>query len=307
MTEPRRRSRNRRHEHQFFYKYVSARVAKIVLATRKLRWSSPLLFNDPFDVTQELRLNFDEAELSAALVSELAQIIVERGSVSDRAHPAVKLLVATLRDNANPDQRRQIADELRNDPGSPTVGQLNALAALKRVWSEIVPRFRILCLSELNDVTSMWHHYADSYRGAVLRFVAVDEIDSAWLVARPVTYQAEPPAIADKQEWARSMLRPDGKTHEELFGEYQYVKTPDWSSEHEWRVVALARPGEEGLFSDWSFHPRELSGVYLGPKCSTEDETEILSLLSQGIEHVAAFRARVATRATAKFSFAPIP
>jgi hypothetical protein len=28
-------------------------------ATRRLRWSSPLLFNDPFDVTQELRLNFD--------------------------------------------------------------------------------------------------------------------------------------------------------------------------------------------------------------------------------------------------------
>ena len=50
------------HNRQFFYKYVTAKVAKIVLTTRKLRWSSPLLFNDPFDVTQDLRLNFDEAK-----------------------------------------------------------------------------------------------------------------------------------------------------------------------------------------------------------------------------------------------------
>ena len=59
------RSPDRLHDRQYFYKYVTAKVAKIVLATRKLRWSSPLLFNDPFDVTQELRLNFDEAKLNA--------------------------------------------------------------------------------------------------------------------------------------------------------------------------------------------------------------------------------------------------
>ncbi len=50
-----------------FYKCMTARVAKVVLTTRRLRWSSPLLFNDPFDVTQELRLNFDEQGLDAAL------------------------------------------------------------------------------------------------------------------------------------------------------------------------------------------------------------------------------------------------
>ena len=50
------RSPNRKHERRYFYKYVSAKTAKIIISTRKLRWSSPVLFNDPFDVTQELRL-----------------------------------------------------------------------------------------------------------------------------------------------------------------------------------------------------------------------------------------------------------
>jgi hypothetical protein len=66
------RSPNRRHDRQFFFNYVTAAVAKIVLTTRKLRWSSPLLFNDPFDVTQELRLNIDEARLSAVLTDKVA-------------------------------------------------------------------------------------------------------------------------------------------------------------------------------------------------------------------------------------------
>jgi hypothetical protein len=66
---------------QVFYKYMTARVAKIVLATRRLRWSSPLLFNDPFDVTQELRLNFDEHGLNAALIERVASLM-EHGDMS---------------------------------------------------------------------------------------------------------------------------------------------------------------------------------------------------------------------------------
>ena len=60
---------------QVLYKYTKANVAKTVLATRRLRWSSPLLFNDPFDVTQELRLNFDEHGLNAAVTERVAWLI----------------------------------------------------------------------------------------------------------------------------------------------------------------------------------------------------------------------------------------
>ena len=51
VPAPSRRSPNRRHDRQYFYKYVSAKTAQAILTTRTLRWSSPILFNDPFDVT----------------------------------------------------------------------------------------------------------------------------------------------------------------------------------------------------------------------------------------------------------------
>ncbi len=42
-----------------FFKYYTASVAKIVLATGRVRWSSPLLFNDPFDCYFSLEPKFD--------------------------------------------------------------------------------------------------------------------------------------------------------------------------------------------------------------------------------------------------------
>jgi hypothetical protein len=305
VTESPGRSPNRRHDRQHFYKYVSAKAAQAILTARTLRWSSPILFNDPFDVTQELRLDFTAAELGAALTEELADLIVTSGPIRDTVFPELKTVLAILGE-ASLVERQRMAEWFRKNPPGTTAGQGEALTELKRRWSEIVPNLRLLCLSETNDVTSMWNHYADSYRGAVLQFEAVDKLDSVLLIARPVVYQAAPPAIADVRTWARSMLREDERTYLDLFTEYQYTKTPDWAYEREWRIATFARSGESGEFSNWTFHPRELVGVYLGPRCSEPDQTNILALLANGFEHVAVFRARI-TGAVGKFTFEAIP
>jgi hypothetical protein len=40
------------------------------------------------------------------------------------------------------------------------------------------------------------------------------------------------------------------------------------------------------LFGDYEFHPRELTAIYFGPKCSDGDRADLLKLLSHGLEHV---------------------
>lgn len=299
------RSPNRRHDRQFFFKYVTATVAKIVLTTRRLRWSSPVLFNDPFDVTQELRLNFDEAKLNAVLTDKVTSLIEEGDPSNSVKHPGLSALLRVAR-QASPDVRRAMARELRTNTNAPTSGQIQGLAALKQTWRGMVPTFRILCLSELNDVTPMWLHYADAYEGVVLQFSAVDELDSAFLVARPVIYQDNPPAIADADTWARCTLGQSESTYWDLFTEYLYVKTTAWAYEKEWRIVSGARPGEKELFADYDFHPHELTGVYFGPKCSAEDRGDILALLAHGLEHVRANAARADSQ-QARFTFNAVP
>ncbi len=298
------RSPNRRHDRQLFYKYMTAKVAKIVLTNRKLRWSSPLLFNDPFDVTQELRLNFDEAKLNAVLTNRVASLI-EHGDPSNSVkHPMLAALLRVAM-RATPDVRRTMARELRESIGAPTLKLIQSFAALKEMWKEIVPTFRVLCLSELNDVTSMWLHYADGYKGAVMEFSAVDELDSAFLLARPVIYQDTPPAIADPDAWVDRMVGQVASGYWDLFSEYQYVKTTGWSYEKEWRIVSRARPGESGLFGDYRFDPRELTGIFLGPKCPAEDCADLLALLAHGLDHVRAYEAFPDGR-QARFAFRSI-
>ena len=140
----------------------------------------------------------------------------------------------------------------------------------------------------------MWLHYANSYQGAVLKFECVDQLDGAFLVARPVSYQDTPPAIADKQVWARCMLGRGEKTYYDLFTEYQYVKTHRLviRTRVANRVASAWPRANLGLFADYEFYPRELTGIYLGMCCSEEDQTDILSLLTHGLEHVLAYRAR---------------
>lgn len=296
------RSPNRSHDRRYFYKYVSAKTAKIVLQTRRLRWSSPILFNDPFDVTQELRLHFNPNELNSMLNEEWA-LLIEQGRAGSVKHPVLAML-GKLLDAADPSQRTNFANQRRRDAPTTTPGQIAALDELREFWRQVVPTLRVLCLSELNDVTPMWLHYADAYGGVVLEFDSVDEIDSCFLVARQVKYDDTPPAIADARTWVRCLLFHTEKSFIDLLTEYQYTKTMSWAYEREWRIVSRARPGDSGLFSDHGFHPRELSRIFFGPKCTEADKTDIVALLSNELEHVCCCEA-VPSREATKFTFRP--
>ena len=52
----------------------------------------------------------------------------------------------------------------------------------------MVQNMRILCLCESYRKTSMWYHYADKYKGAVIELICNDEIDSPWRIAEPIKY-----------------------------------------------------------------------------------------------------------------------
>jgi hypothetical protein len=262
------------------------------------------VFNDPFDVTQELRLNFDEASLSSVLAEEMAALIENAHCSSGIRHPLLNAILTMLEGDTS-GLRGKIAHGLRDISHPPSGRQISAFEDLKQMWRDLFPTLRVLCLSELNDVTSMWYHYSEEYQGAVLEFEALDEIDSCFLLARPVIYQDDAPAIADAKEWVRCMLGTSTRTYEDLFTEYQYIKTTGWSYENEWRVVSHARPGEKGLFSDYPFDPRELSGIYLGPQCSDQARDDLLGLLTHGLEHARAYRA-IGDGLAARFRFEPI-
>jgi hypothetical protein len=163
--------------------------------------------------------------------------------------------------------------------------QSPALSELREMWKNMMSDFRILCFSARNNIASMWNRYADNYKGAVLEFVCLEELDTPWLIAKPVLYENRP-TLLDKDGWGRLLILNQGEATKYIFNESCYTKTTDWSEQEEWRVVSFKRTGEEGDYSDYKFNPKELSAIYLGPEIAGKDRESIISLLKSELSHV---------------------
>lgn len=149
----------------------------------------------------------------------------------------------------------------------------------------------------------MWNHYAKGYTRAVLELRAREDLDSPLTLARPIVYQDTPPRIADPRVWVSPLLAGNqGRGLSDLFRELQYVKTVPWAYEKEWRVVSFKRRHDVGLYSDWVFHPLELTSVYLGSQSYDDHSAQITNLAATHFPHAAIFRARLPPGAIS-FSF----
>lgn len=268
-------SSTRTHNRTHFFKYTSASVSKIIFTNRTLRWSSPVLFNDPFDVHRELGPNVSPTSvLSVGAPFYLKRVAEALGIKLDP-----KTLAAFL---------DELTASIPNPPKT-LFGFEEAMSDIKQFRREIICKLRILCLSESSDVASMWAHYADNHRGVVLRFECSDFSDSPLLIAKPVKYSAELPSLATAEGWAKGLRQSFTPAQINVFEEYCYLKTTDWKTEQEWRVVSLAREHETGLYSDWRFVPSTLSEIIFGHQIDQQDRRDILSMLSHDFHHVRAF------------------
>lgn len=171
-----------------------------MLFTKKLWYSKPAAFNDPFDC----HLNFDplipEDRYEKCLRWQLKR---ERRSQSQIDEDIRKLISET--GIVNEDARRVI-DEI-------------AASTL-----DVIKSIGVLCLTETDIDVTMWAHYADNHKGLCLGFLISEEV-------RPekVTYVAEAPIVNFSE-----LL--DDKSDDNQY-KWIFSKHHDWRNEKEWRIV----------------------------------------------------------------------
>lgn len=277
-----------------FFKYITAKVAKIVLVNQTLRWSSPLLFDDIFDVQRDFSWGFDNEELKEPLLNEIMNLLSVEEIPDLSSNLQAERLIKRLRGNA--DTRNTILPELPQliEKGIQRA-KSNDEETIKKQWSEFIPQFRILCLSAVPDSLLMWALYSDSHKGVVLELQGINDLDSPWLITQPVTYQNSPPMLATKREWVKSITGQKRLPFDkwQFYAPLTLTKTTDWEYQKEWRLVYFMRPGESGLYTDYPFNPAEVRSVYLGCKISDKDADDIISLLNYDLSHVRAYRAKM--------------
>jgi hypothetical protein len=275
-----------------YFKYVNAKDAKTILVNHKLRWSSPLRFDDIYDVKRDFDWGFDIKELKEPLVNEITNLLLAENIPDLSGKPLVEWVIKKLRLKKHANVHDIILTELPQwiDEGI-QLAVNGGYKETKKVWAELIPQFRILCLSAVHDNPLMWSLYSDSHKGAVLEFQSIDHL-SPWQIAKQVVYKNSPPILVTKDELIKSVTgQKPLQTDDPRFWEpYILTKTTDWAYQEEWRIISFCNKGETGLFSDYRFSPRELRSVYLGYDISNEDATDIMSLLKFDFAHIKVFR-----------------
>lgn len=267
-----------------FYKYCTAKVAKINLRTKRLRLSSPILFNDPFDCyfapcfgNLQRSVTKYENRLHAILTGK--EILPPESSAAFSLAPLIHLSGTV--------PPEVIARSRESSKARLLSVAKNANDQWQLLWKNDVPRFRVLCLCEEGNNPLLWSHYADSHRGVAFEFDASPEAGMPFQKAEPVKYRRRPPRIYSQQDLIESAL--DLKPlpeDEETSRPLVMTKAMEWSYEKEWRVVMMSVEDRQSHFEDWQFSPRSLSKIFLGCRISPRNREAIKRLATGDFAHV---------------------
>jgi hypothetical protein len=203
------------------FRYFDAAGGLATLSTKELRFSNPMGFNDPFELTPRISKPSDELLLDRLLAEHLVDdyfrsVGLPRGMTkteSDSEYHAVEL----------PRRFLKLQDQ---------EGWEQKAARLKWEMIETFSKgFRVLCCSHREDSILMWSHYAAKHAGIVIEF-EVDELFPGMELGNhfnEVRYRSSPPTI--------SALHVDVPSFHKAMELALTTKALEWAYEEEVRIM----------------------------------------------------------------------
>ena len=195
------------HGKSHFFKYCTAETLIKIINNRSVKWSSPIIFNDPFDLQTEFRFGFEVQEITKTLTDELVKLVFdEEEPTGDLNHP---LFAMTMWSRSNRHKRSKEEFVKFMQPAADE-GEKNGIETLKRIqaqawWIDFRQKLRVYCVSETHDDILMWSHYSDCHKGAVIKHKCLAEHDRAICAAVPIEYDTDIPIIANLEEYTKHL------------------------------------------------------------------------------------------------------
>lgn len=276
------------HDRDAFYKYYTAASAKLTLENGSRKWSSPLLFNDPFD--NQFDLDFPEPtdEMIAQNTDKFLDLLTSSEPIKPNQFGDQTSIMEFLRQihQSNPGLK-YTEDEIAYLKGGALEGMQNvrkiapeANAEIHRIMADTT----IFCLSETNDNILMWSHYAANHTGVVVNFLPLAEIDSPLILARPVRYSKDMPRLSYE------IILDAEKGRTAILDTLTLSKSEVWAYEREWRVWATLRD-KTCTYEIIPYAPEEIGAVYLGCKIDKHDKGEIIEITRRKYPRAKIFQA----------------
>ena len=275
-----------------FYKYASPETTLAILRTKAVRYSSPLSFNDPFDIQSGLHFDFDIDSLHDKVLDRICELAASKEEPRIDKDNVWGQVVLSARSyyptHGFPRDRWRKYSE-------PSFAELlkvikDTQKQVQSYWrNTLLPSTRVFCVSEERDNLLMWAHYSKDHTGAVLEFWSLPEEDNPLSVAKRVNYLQSPPPFFTESEWLDDFVGIKAMDHSVLNRRYANAKSKHWSYEREWRVwYPMSDPN--GLYDIVPIRSTEFRALYIGCKASSEFLTEVVALVRDAFPSVRIFR-----------------
>lgn len=271
-----------------FFKYMSPEAAISSLGSGTMRWSSPNLFNDPFDFPVSMDFTFSGEEIANAHLDELVKMAYGPdepvGDLNNQFFQNRKL------------KNRPPAEEFRAfmaEANAETIqrfeeGQIGRRAFL----AEFRNQFAVFCVSTKRDDLLMWAHYAKDHTGCVIQFRCLPEQDRPLCEAKEINYVNNYPLIGSLEEYVKHLTGQSEIDYGNLFEIFAFTKSQHWAYENEWRCVSRLYNHESG-FDYKPFIPEEFEAIYIGHRASKEHRESILNALREKYNNTRVFSSSV--------------
>ena len=251
------------------FKYAAPDTVMAVLTHRTVRYSSPLSFNDPFDVQSGLHFDFDLDTLHGKFFDRVCELATGPFEPPVNANEPFGKLVRFVREKYP--QHDYLRDRWKQKTDRTFAWFINEIKATQRKfqqhwWTTLLPTVRVFCVSETRDNLLMWAHYAKDHTGAAFEFLSLPDEDNALSVAQPVRYVDDPPPFFTEAEWLDDITLVRQFDMLELYRRYVFYKSRHWCYEREWRVWYPRASTSTGSYDDTPIRQSELASVIIGCK-----------------------------------------
>ncbi|PQA81041.1 hypothetical protein C5F52_21725 [Limnohabitans sp. TS-CS-82] len=279
-----------------FYKYSSPDGALAMLNSGVARYSTPLLFNDPFDIQAGLHFDFDPEQLHRAVVDRIGELAAssDEPPVDPQDIWGKVVLMARRHFRTHGFDREHWM--LMTEPSFANLLEVirDTQAQYQKHWHEVqLPQMRVFCVSEDRDNLLMWSHYAKDHTGAVFELWSLPDEDNPLSVAVPVNYVERPIAFFSMKEFVDDMVGIRKLDIRALYRRYACTKSLHWAYEKEWRVWYPLSKTDKYDFSP--IRPSELKAVYLGCRSEQGFRDHVRRLVNEKYPEAKLFIAQEAT------------
>lgn len=276
-----------------FFKYTSPQTALAILQSGNVRYSSPLTFNDPFDIQSGLHFDFDLETLHQKVIDRIGVLAaapdVPLFNVDD---PWCKLVIEARKHYPTHGFPRDRWVAITKEPFDSLFSVIqDTRQKYEQHWIDILlPGSRVFCVSEERDNLLMWAHYGRDHTGAVFEFWSLPSEDNSLSVAQPIQYEETPPPFFTEREWIDDLTGMKKLDNDALYKRYAYIKSSEWAYEREWRVwYPLA--DKRQLYDEVPIRKSEFKCIYIGCCAKPEFERSITELIRNTFPDTKVFRA----------------